>query len=92
MLSKNGPDRTPTRAEFQAAYFAGRQAFLGLPRWGFYLMIILAVVVGDVVEKLLVSRYSLPESEAFLLSFIPIILLGLLTGVLIKRLSRREVP
>jgi hypothetical protein len=91
MLSKNEPDETPTRTEFQAAYFAGKQAVLGLPRWGFYLLIILAVVVGDVVEKSLVSRYSLPEPEAFLLSFIPVILLGLLTEVVIRRLSRREI-
>jgi hypothetical protein len=92
MLSKDEPDITPTRAQFQAAYFAGKQTVLGLPRWGFYLMIIFAVVVGDVVEKLLVSRYSLPESEAYLLPFIPVILFGLLVGIVLRRGSRREIP
>jgi len=63
-----------------------------MPRWGFYLLIVFAVVVGDLVEKFLVSRYSLPESEAFLFSFIPVIVLGLLAGVVIRRVSRREIP
>ena len=92
MATNDKAERTPTQRGPLAAYLAGKDSALGLPRWGFYLLIIIAVVVGDEVEKLLVSRYSLPESKAFLLSFVPVILFGLLVGVVIRRLSRREIP
>jgi len=81
-----------TQARFRAAKLAGEQAVLGLPRWKFYLLIILSVVVGGVIEKLCVSRYSVPEFEAFLLSMVGVVLFGLLAGVVIRRVSRREIP
>ena len=88
--TNNEPGKAQARA--LAAHLAEKVPGLDMPRWGFYLLIVFAVVVGDLVEKFLVSRYSLPESEAFLFSFIPVIVLGLLAGVVIRRVSRREIP
>ncbi len=88
--TNSGPQKDPVRPDFQAAKLAGKQAVLGMPRWKFYLLIILAVVIGNMVEKWLISKYSLPEFKAFLLSFVAVILLGLLAGFALRSGARRE--
>ncbi len=83
------PDKAQTRAV--AADLTEKVPGLDMPRWGFYLLIIFAAVVGDEAETFLISRYSLPEAQAFLFSFIPVIMLSLLARVVIKRLSRQGI-
>ena len=93
MATNTEPERAPARAE--PAYLAGRRAVLGMPRWTFSVVVILAIVVGNVVRDWLVSKYSLPRSEAFLIASIAVILYGLTVGVFItlavRRGSRREI-
>jgi hypothetical protein len=69
---------------------SGKHALLGLPRWTFYLLIVLGVVIGDAFENLLVSRYSVPKLEAFSLSLARVMLLASLARVVITRVFHRE--
>jgi hypothetical protein len=86
------PERDPARAAFLSAYLAGSKTVTGIPRWKFSLSVILAMILGNVVRHLLVSRYSLPQPEATLLFFIAVILFALLVGFALGCFSRREIP
>ncbi len=89
MPTDNEPERAPTRVE--SAYLAGRKTVLGMPRWKFYLFLILAMAFGDLVDKELASRLSIPQSEASLLSLVAVVLFGILIGLIIRHSSRKEV-
>jgi hypothetical protein len=74
------------------AYLAGKQAVLDLPRWKFFLVILLGIVVGNIVRDLLVFKYSLPHFAVFALSLSAAVLAGLLCGFVLRRGSRPEIP
>ncbi|PYX27419.1 MAG: hypothetical protein DMG80_18710 [Acidobacteria bacterium] len=91
MLTNSEPERTPTRARFQAAYSAGRQASIGTSRWKFSVAAILGIVIVNVLSGWVASKYSLSESKTFLLSFIAVIFLGLIAGLALRRRARRVI-
>jgi len=84
------------KSDFKTAYGAGKRTVLGLPRWRFYLLVILGIVVGNVVKGWLISRYSLPRSEACFLATVAVIVFGSVAGLVIAFLiafdSRKNAP
>jgi len=65
-------ETAPQKSDFISAYNAGRQAVLRTPRWKFYGFIVVGVVIGSSLAKWFVSKHSLPEFKASLLSFIAV--------------------
>jgi len=94
MLANKEPANVLARNDFLSAYLAGKTV-MGIPRWKFYLIVIFAMVVGNVVRDWLVSKFSLPRSEAFLLASVAVALYGLTVGLFlrfaVRRGSRREI-
>jgi hypothetical protein len=78
------------KASIRSAYQAGKLAVLDMPPWKFFLLIILALVIGVTVEKWLVSRYALLEFTAFLLSLVAVVLFGCLAKLVMKFGRRRH--
>jgi high-affinity Fe2+/Pb2+ permease len=78
----------PTKkAGVTLAYRAGRQAVLGMPRW----LIIAGIAVGIVVKWLGV-KYSLPQSESYILAFIAVGLFGRIAVAIMAFSSRKQRP
>ena len=96
MLTNKELDNGSTRTDFLSAYLAGKTIVVGMRRWRLYLVVILAIVVGNVVQVWLVSEYSLPRFEVFMLASIFVLLYGLAVGLFLllakRRGSRREIP
>ena len=73
------------------SYFTEKIPGLGVPRWRFGAFIILCIILGNVFRNFLVSKYSLPQSEAFFFSFIAVVLFGMVCGLVLGYFSRRVV-
>jgi uncharacterized membrane protein YjjB (DUF3815 family) len=88
MLACKEPANGPARTEFLSAYLVGKTV-VGIPRWRLYLIVIFAIVVGNIVRDLLVYKYSIPRSEAFVLASIAVALYGLTVGLFLRFAVRR---
>jgi hypothetical protein len=72
------------KAEFKAAYGAGREVVEKLGRT-FYWGLAAAIILTRVVVKWLVARYSLSERESFLLSITAVVLAASLLFLVMRR-------
>ena len=78
------------KTKWSAAYAAGKQSVVGIPRWKVSLVAILSIVVGNIVRDWLVSEYYLPQSEAFLLATAAVLLFALVAGLALIPRSHRK--
>jgi len=71
------------KSAFTDPYDAGKQTVLTAPRWKFYVLVIAGIAIGSVVKAVLISRYSLPRSEAYFFATVAVVLWGLVGAIFI---------
>jgi len=79
------------QSDVKAAYDAGRQGVLRIPRWRLFLGVILSIVIGNLVKGWVIARYSLSRSEAFLSATVAVILFASMWGVFESLRTRKGV-
>ena len=74
-------------SEFLTGYAAGRDAVKD--KFGPHILVIVAMgfIIGGIVLRWLVARYSLPQSEGFMVSLVAVLVFGLLAGFVVSHAS-----
>jgi hypothetical protein len=85
-------EKPTEKVDVTLAYRAGRSRVFEMPRWRFFLLVLLGIVVENVVRGWLVAKYSLPRSEATFYATIAVALYGLIAAGVLAFSSRKQRP